>query len=440
MKIEPGTLVTDIVTRYPTTIPALERLGIDYCCGGRIPLADACQARAIDTGPLIDELTALARTETGPASSTWQSAPLGTLIDHIVVDYHEPMRRDLGLLDRLLAKVVSRHGERFPELLPAVAMTYEQLRDELLAHARDEETVCFPHIHDLEGGVRSDVLDVRAMLPQLTREHLKAGFLLKDLRTLTNDYTPPAGVCPTFQALFAGLEGFERNLHRHVHLENNVLFPRAMDLTRGGAQGLTMATGDRAQEFPVPGEIPSRSQDGDPLSASIHGPNPSDGGTALALLRRLMRRAHVAVLVVLCTAISIRCSSAPAKPDAVAELQKLKIPTIPKTLTAAQRADIEQAFESQGKWFAQRGCIACHTISVYGVKGVTPIGPDLSIAVEDVRSRFGRSVEEFLEKPTGTMEIVLGQIIKLSHEERKEALEHLHAAYDEHQRRKAGTR
>lgn len=230
MTIEPGTLVTDIVTRYPTTIPALERLGIDYCCGGRIPLAEACQARAIETATVIEELTPLARAGDGPVSSTWQTAPLGALIDHIVVDYHEPMRRDFALLDRLLSKVLSRHGDRFPELLPAVAVSYEQLRDELLAHARDEETVCFPHIHDLEAGVRSDVLDVRAMLPQLTREHLKAGFLLKDLRALTNDYTPPAGVCPTFQALFAGLEGFERNLHRHVHLENNVLFPRAAAL------------------------------------------------------------------------------------------------------------------------------------------------------------------------------------------------------------------
>jgi regulator of cell morphogenesis and NO signaling len=229
MKIEPGTLVTDIVTRYPATIPALERLGIDYCCGGRIPLADACEARSIEPGKLIGELVALTATDDAPAS-TWQTARLGALIDHIVVDYHEPMRRDIELLDRLLGKVASRHGERFPELLPALATTYEQLRDELLTHARDEETVCFPHIHDLEAGERSDVLDVRSMLPQLTREHLKAGFLLKDLRTLTNGYTPPAGVCPTFQALFAGLEGFERALHRHVHLENNVLFPRAAAL------------------------------------------------------------------------------------------------------------------------------------------------------------------------------------------------------------------
>jgi regulator of cell morphogenesis and NO signaling len=229
MKIEPGTLVTDIVTRYPTTIPALERLGIDYCCGGRIPLADACRGHALDTGPVIDELTALVGTEP-TVSSSWQTAPLGALIDHIVTDYHEPMRRDLALIDRLLAKVLSRHGDRYPELLPAVAVCYEQLRDELLDHARDEETVCFPHIHDLEAGHRSDVLDVRAMLPQLTREHLKAGLLLKDLRTLTGGYTPPPGVCPTFQALFAGLEGFERDLHRHVHLENDVLFPRAAAL------------------------------------------------------------------------------------------------------------------------------------------------------------------------------------------------------------------
>lgn len=201
-----------------------------------------------------------------------------------------------------------------------------------------------------------------------------------------------------------------------------------------------MATGDRAQESPVPGEIPSGAPGAGRTSAGSRGSGGFASGTPLAPPASVVKRVHLALLVVLCGAIFIRCSPAPAKVDAVAELQKLKIPTVPKTLTAAQRADVEHAFESQGKWFAQRGCIACHTISVYGVKAIMPIGPDLSIAVEDVKSRFGRSVEDFLDKPTGTMEIVLGQIIKLSHEERKEALEHLHAAYDEHQRRKAGTR
>jgi regulator of cell morphogenesis and NO signaling len=238
MRIAPDTLVTDIVTRYPATILALERLGIDYCCGGAIPLDDACQARAIDTGAVVAELATLVRSDDQP-SSAWATTPLGALIDHIVTDYHEPMRRDLALIDRLLKKVVLRHGERHPEMLSAVAAAFEQLRDELLAHARDEETICFPHIHDLESGVRSDVMDVRSMLPQLTRDHMKAGFLLRDLRTLTSDYTPPPGVCPTFRTLFAGLESFERDLHRHVHLENNILFPRAaaleMDLAREAA-------------------------------------------------------------------------------------------------------------------------------------------------------------------------------------------------------------
>jgi len=143
-------------------------------------------------------------------------------------------------------------------------------------------------------------------------------------------------------------------------------------------------------------------------------------------------------VVMLALAIGTRCSSAPAKPDVEAELQKLKIPTIPKVLTAAQKTNVEQAWDGPGQWFVRRGCMACHPITVYDVKPFMPIGPDLSLAVEDVRTRFGKSVEEFLDKPQGTMEMVLGQLIKLTPEEKVEALQHLHSAYQAHQRKKAG--
>jgi regulator of cell morphogenesis and NO signaling len=229
MNIDPQTQISDIVTTHPATIPVFERLGIDYCCGGRVPLDDACRTRDLDTGEVLAEISGLIRTDHGSADS-WQDRPLGALLEHIVVDYHAPMRRDLEIVGRLMDKVLARHGEHHPEMLPAVSTAFTQLQGELLAHTRDEEAICFPHIRQLLDGSRSGALDVRTMLPQLTREHIKAGALLRDLRVMTHHYTPPPGACPSFRALFAGLEGLERELHRHVHLENNVLFPRAAAL------------------------------------------------------------------------------------------------------------------------------------------------------------------------------------------------------------------
>lgn len=229
MTIDPQTLVSDIVTAHPATIPTFERLGIDYCCGGNVPIDRACRTRDLDTAAVLSEISPYCRSDRG-SDDSWQYRPLGALIEHIVVDYHGALRRDLEVVGKLMDKVLARHGDRHPEMLPALASTFAQLRDELLAHTRDEEAICFPHIRQLLDGSRSGELDVRTMLPQLTREHIKAGMLLRDMRLLTHHYTPPDGACPSFRALFSGLEGIERELHRHVHLENNVLFPRAAAL------------------------------------------------------------------------------------------------------------------------------------------------------------------------------------------------------------------
>ena len=236
MNIAPHLLVSDIAAKYPATIPTFERLGIDYCCGGKIPLASACRGRDVDTDAIVAELESVSTTHSDEIEPSWEAAPLGDLIEHIVHGYHEPLRRDLAILEKLVDKVLRRHSDRHPEMLPALGLTFQLLRDELLAHTRDEEVVCFPHVYQLLSGIRSPTLDVRTMLPQLTREHLKAGLLLKDLRTLTRDYTPPEGACPTFRALFSALEALERDLHRHVHLENGVLFPRAAALETELAQ------------------------------------------------------------------------------------------------------------------------------------------------------------------------------------------------------------
>jgi hypothetical protein len=132
-----------------------------------------------------------------------------------------------------------------------------------------------------------------------------------------------------------------------------------------------------------------------------------------------------------------RCSaagSAPPTPDVVAELQKLKIPTMPKTFTPEQKKEIEHAWNGPGQFFVKHGCFSCHAVSVYGVKGLAPIGPDLSNAEADVEARFGRKLDDFLKEPQGTMQMVLSQLIVLTPEQKIEALQQLQAAYKEFQK------
>ena len=138
--------------------------------------------------------------------------------------------------------------------------------------------------------------------------------------------------------------------------------------------------------------------------------------------------------------VTARCAMAPPKPDVVAELNKLNISTLPKTYTPEQIADIERVWDGPGQWFVRTGCFACHAVSVYGVKSLSPIGPDLALAVEDVKSRFGRSLEDFFKEPQGTMQMVLTDLIKLTPEQKTTALAELHKAFDEYQKtRKAAS-
>jgi regulator of cell morphogenesis and NO signaling len=227
MNIAPDTFISDIAANFPSTIPTFERLGIDYCCGGRVPLGDACRDRAIDAAPVIAELATVAGSRDAWPAGIWATEPLPALIEHIVTSYHEPLRRDLDVIERLMTKVLLRHGQTFPDMLPPLADVCQDLSRELLSHTADEELVCFPHIAGLTEGRVSASLDMRTMLPKLTREHLKAGAALRQIRELTSDFHAPEGACVSFRALFALLADLERQLHRHVHLENNILFPRA---------------------------------------------------------------------------------------------------------------------------------------------------------------------------------------------------------------------
>ena len=227
--------VREIALENPASIRVFEAFGIDYCCGGRKPLAEACEAKNLSVETVIAALEN-GTSNSAPAGENWNAQPLSSLVSHIVDTHHAYVRRELPRLAALAAKVVSRHGDTKPEL-PQIQAKVAQISEELIEHLAKEEVVLFPYITKLERsklegtskphGCFGTVANPIAMM---TQEHDAAGTLMADIRELSSDYTPPVGACPTFHAFYTGLHEFEQDLHQHIHLENNILFPRAIQM------------------------------------------------------------------------------------------------------------------------------------------------------------------------------------------------------------------
>lgn len=227
--------VREIALENPASIRVFEAFGIDYCCGGRKPLAQACAERNIAVEDVIEAL------ENGLAEGAiegedWTAKPLGLLAAHIVDTHHAYVRRELPRLAELAQKVVNRHGDTKPELLE-IQKRVAQITEELTEHLGKEEVVLFPYITKLERAKETGSAKphgcfgtVANPIAMMTQEHDAAGVLLGEIRRLSNDFTPPVGACPTFLAFYRGLYEFEQDLHQHIHLENNILFPRAIAL------------------------------------------------------------------------------------------------------------------------------------------------------------------------------------------------------------------
>jgi regulator of cell morphogenesis and NO signaling len=216
--------LAQLATERPTSVKVLQRHGLDFCCGGKRTLEDACSAKQIDPAGLLAEI-ALEEERAHAASEhlgRWDREPVEELITHILKTYHRPLDEDLPRLEQLARKVAARHGDKAPETLPALLETFLALKAELEPHMRKEEQVLFPMI--LAGRGPQTGGPVACM----QAEHDHAGALLLRLRTLTSDYALPAQACRSWTALWEGLEALERELHEHIHLENNVLFPRAL--------------------------------------------------------------------------------------------------------------------------------------------------------------------------------------------------------------------
>lgn len=231
----PQTTVRDIAIEQPAAIRVFEKYGIDYCCGGRRPLAEVCQEHALT----LDEVLAAiqnAEAQKQPAGPDWSIVPLAAICDHIVRTHHDYIRAELPRLQFLAQKVVARHGNDRPEL-PQIQQLVHAVGNDLISHLAKEEGMLFPYITNLERNLANCGPgsigcggSVRNPISVMMAEHDVAGDILAQIRKLSNDYTPPEGACPTYRGFYQSLKEFEQDLHQHVHLENNILFPRAIEL------------------------------------------------------------------------------------------------------------------------------------------------------------------------------------------------------------------
>lgn len=229
--ITPQTTVGEIVRAEPARSRIFENLGIDYCCGGKKPLAEACQAKGLDPATVVALLTALDDTPNSTQVNP-DAMSLTQLCEHIQQVHHEYLREELPRLDFMTRKVAAVHGDHEPRLLD-VRRTFEEFQSGMVAHTKEEDEVVFPAIRKLEsgdGGRTTAEAELNALFDKLESEHENAGTALARFKELTDNYTPPEWACNTFRALYDGLAQLEKHTHQHVHQENNVLFPRALAL------------------------------------------------------------------------------------------------------------------------------------------------------------------------------------------------------------------
>ena len=233
--------VRELAVENPHATRVFEEYGIDYCCGGGRTLSAACAEK----GVLVEEVrnaisSGIAEAVERQSAKKWDHRELCALIDHIVATHHLYVRQETVRIQQMLAKVAGKHGGNHPEVI-RIQETFAALSQELTSHLMKEENILFPYIIELESAAASGrpkphpmFGSVKSPIHMMELEHASAGEALKSLRADSNNYSAPEDACATFQASYLALRAFEADLHQHIHLENNILFPKAIALETSG--------------------------------------------------------------------------------------------------------------------------------------------------------------------------------------------------------------
>jgi regulator of cell morphogenesis and NO signaling len=230
------TTVGGIVAEDFRAASVFQRFGIDFCCGGNRPVAEACRDTGVDPAVLQAELDAVLG-PSDPAVPRFNTWELDLLAGYIVSNHHTYVRQAIGTLRVHTRKVADVHGERHPEVV-AIAEQFEDVAQELTQHMMKEENMLFPYINALVSASRGGSVPVAPFgavanpIRMMEIEHQAAGDAMAAIRKLSGNYAPTEDACTTFKVTYQELHAFEADLHQHVHLENNILFPKALEIER----------------------------------------------------------------------------------------------------------------------------------------------------------------------------------------------------------------
>ena len=243
MKFNDKTQVKEIALAGPPAKQVLEDAGVDYCCGGSQSLREACFSAKVPAEEILLRLKENKK-QAMADEKDWAAEPLANLTQHIRETHHRYVRESLPQLKKLLAKVNEKHGANHPEIAQ-IDVVFAELGRELTMHMQKEEMILFPYIEALERSRNEDepletpfFQTVQNPIRTMIHDHDAAGEALRKMSALSSEYTAPAEACMSYQELYRSLGVFEKDLHTHVHLENNILFPRAVELEAANQEGL----------------------------------------------------------------------------------------------------------------------------------------------------------------------------------------------------------
>lgn len=234
MTISKENIIGELVADNYRYAGVFKNVGIDFCCNGNRTIEQACEAKKIDSDSLMKNLENAAN-EFQQESIDFKSWPLDLLADYIEKRHHRYVEQKIPEIKPFLAKIAKVHGGRHPELLEVEKLFLESA-GELTKHMKKEELILFPYIRDLVkakasgGETFAPFGTVKNPIKMMMDEHDTEGERFRQIAALTDNYTPPADACNTYRVSFSLLKEFEEDLHLHIHLENNILFPKAIDL------------------------------------------------------------------------------------------------------------------------------------------------------------------------------------------------------------------
>src|SRR6188508_1648171 len=229
--------LAQIVNNNHQAASVFEKYHLDFCCKGKRSLKQACTEQQLSVSKVTEDLENISAKDNN-VSIDFEKMDLTQLSDYIVQTHHAYVKNEMPQIHAYLQKVSSKHGERHPEL-NKIFQTFSAVKEEMEGHMKKEELILFPRIKELQkladnenANLQLNITYLQSPITVMEQEHDHAGSLLNDIRILSNDYIPPQDACTTYRLSFAALKAFELDLHHHVHLENNLLFPRAIDMFR----------------------------------------------------------------------------------------------------------------------------------------------------------------------------------------------------------------